>query len=171
MGKLIVVENDKVEGTDKHNVSGAAINTEPPPAPSTVPNKWIGDFDYVGKMTDELSDFVCIDGQPVALKTSKSSLDPGEDAPPAGKHSGAQGNNLDPQTDKKNTEPANKLLLTIDDTIGEGKPSSGSGSSFVKVDGDEVLLDGDNIDTCDGMSAVENSTVTTENQDFVSCSA
>lgn len=159
MGKCIVVENDKVEGTDKHNVSGSGIAGS-----TTVTYKGTGEFDYVGKMTDDLSDFVSIDGQHVALKTSKSSLDPGEDA--SGKHSGPMGSNFDPASPKPISN-----TLQIDDTIGEGKPSSGSGSSFVKIDGDEVLLDGDSIDTCDGEEAKKNSTVTAENQDFVSCSA
>ena len=75
MGKPIVVENVKVDGTDKHNVTGQATNPAPPPPP-TVPYAGVGDFDYVGKMTDQLSDFVSIDGKPVALKSSKSSLNP-----------------------------------------------------------------------------------------------
>lgn len=161
MGKLIVVKDDKVEGTDKHNVFGSGT------APSgTVSYKGIGDFDYEGKMTDQLSDFVCIDGKAVALKNSKSSLNPGEDAPPAGKHSGPKGKNFDP------TAPAPiPTSLSINDQVGEGKPAGTSGSSFVKVDGVEVLLDGDKIDTCDGLGIPMNSTVTAENQDFVSCSA
>lgn len=163
MGKLIVVRNDGVEGTDKHNVSGDATNPSPPPA--TVPYLGVGDFDYVGKMTDQLSDFVSIDGQTVAKTDSKSSLNPGEDASPSGKHSGPMGSNFTPPT------PAPiSLSLSIDDPIGEGNPSATSGSSFVKIDGVAVLLDGDKIDTCDGLGTPMNSTVTAENQDFVSCS-
>lgn len=161
MGKLIVVENDKVEGTDKHNVSGNATN---PGASPTVPYTGVGDFDYVGKMTDQLSDFVKVNGKPVALKSSKSSLNPGESAP-TGKHAGPAGKNFLP--------PAPVPIassLSIADPIGEGKPSALSGSSFVKVSSTEVLLDGDKIDTCDGLSVPMNSTVTAENQDFVSCS-
>jgi len=168
MGKLIVVENDKVEGTDKHNVAGPAKNTKQ--SPPTVPNNWIADFDYVGKMTDQLSSFVTVDGKAVALKSSKSSLNPGETAPPLGKHSGPAGQNLVPTADLTNPDPADKALLTITDTIGEGKPSALSGSSFFKIDGAEVLLDGDKIDTCDGLSKPMNSTVIVQNQDFVSCS-
>lgn len=164
MGKLIVVENDKVEGKDKHNVEGSAT---PPPPGATYTG--VGDFDYEGKMTGELSDFVSIKGKPVALKNSKSALNPGEDAPPAGKHSGPMGGNFVPPS------PAPVLIsLSIDagdQPIGEGKPSENSGSSFVKVNGVEVLLDGDKIDTCDGEGNSMNSAVTAENQDFVSCSA
>jgi uncharacterized Zn-binding protein involved in type VI secretion len=163
MGKLIVVENDKVEGTDKHNVSGQATNPSAPPP--TVPYTGVGDFDYVGKMTDQLSDFVKINGKPVALKSSKSSLNPGESSPPTGKHSGPAGKNFQP--------PAPVPIatsLSITDQIGEGKPSATSGSSFVKVASTAVLLDGDKIDTCDGLSVPMNSTVTAEKQDFVSCS-
>src|SRR5262245_15728007 len=162
MGKLIVVENDKVEGTDKHNVSGQATNPSAPPP--TIAYAGVGDFDYVGKMTDQLSDFVKIDGKPVALKSSKSSLNPGESSP-TGKHSGPAGTNFTPPTP---TPIASSLSIT--DSIGEGKPSASSGSSFVKVASTALLLDGDKIDTCDGLSVPMNSTVTAEKQSFVSCS-
>jgi hypothetical protein len=163
MGKLVIVQNDKVEGTDKHNVSGNATNPAAPPP--TVPYGGVGDFDYVGKMTDQLSDFVKIGGKAVAVKSSKSSLNPGENASPSGKHSGPAGKNFIPPS------PAPiAITLSITDPIGEGKPSATSGSSFVKVASSSVLLDGDKIDTCDGLSIPMNSTVTSENQDFVSCS-
>jgi hypothetical protein len=163
MAILIVVENDKVEGTDKHNVSGDATNPAAPPP--TVPFVGIGDFDYVGKMTSDLSDFVSIDGIPMALKSSKSSLDPGEGS--IGKHSGPMGSNWVPPPPAPQPIPP---TLSISDSVGEGNPSSNAGSAFVKVDGVKVLLDGDSIDTCDGMSIPMNSAVTSENQDFVSCS-
>ena len=63
-----------------------------------------------------------------------------------------------------------RATLDITDPVGEGKPSATAGSSFVKIAGDAVLLDGDKIDTCDGLSIPMNSTVTAQNQDFVSCS-
>ena len=163
MAKLIIVKNDKVEGTDKHNVAGNATNPGAPPP--TVPYSGVGDFDYAGKMTDQLSDFVNIDGQPVALKSSKSSLNPGESAPPAGKHSGPAGKNFNPPTPVP-IAPS----LSISEAVGEGKPSASSGSSFVKVGSTAVLLDADKIDTCDGLGIPMNSTVTSQNQDFVSCS-
>lgn len=163
MGKLIIVENDKVEGTDKHNVTGNATNPSPPPP--TVPYIGVGDFDYVGKMTEQLSDFVKIDAKPVALKSSKSSLNPGEDTPPTGKHSGPVGKNFVPLTP---TPIATTLSIT--DPIGEGNPSALSGSSFVKINSFAILLDDDKIDTCDGLGIPMNSIVTAENQDFVSCS-
>ncbi|MDH3974182.1 MAG: hypothetical protein OEV42_07870 [Deltaproteobacteria bacterium] len=158
MGTLIVVEGDKVEGTDKHNVSG----TGPDSATNSVGSfTGIADFDYKGSMTDDLSDFVSIDGKAVVLVTSKSSLDPGEHLP-------ISAQNIT-QVNPTTVTPA--LVASIDDTpIGTGTPSSGSGSSFVKVGGDATLLDSDSIDTCDGKGSTENSTVTAENQDFVSCS-
>ena len=55
MGKLITVDGDKVEGPDKHNVSGSL-------ASGTGPYSGIGDFEYKGKMADQLSDFVNIGG-------------------------------------------------------------------------------------------------------------
>jgi uncharacterized Zn-binding protein involved in type VI secretion len=166
MGKLIIVENDKVEGTDKHNVQGPGTTTTTPPSQATYIG--VGDFDYAGKMTDQLSDFVKIAGKPVALKSSKSSLNPGESTPTAGKHSGPMGKNLVPP----DTGPIipTKPSLQITDPVGDGNPSASSGSSFVKVNSTAILLDGDKIDTCDGLSIPMNSTVTAEKQDFVSCS-
>lgn len=162
MGTLIVVQGDKVEGTDKHNVSGNATNPAAPPP--TVPYTGVGDFDYKGSMTDALSDFVSIGGKAVAVIASKSSLDPGEDTP-AGKHHGMQGSNFVPPS------PAPiAASLSITDPVGEGRPSATAGSSFVSIGGDAVLLDGDSIDTCDGLSIPMNSSVTASEQDFVGCS-
>ncbi len=169
MGKLVVVENDKVEGTDKHNVSGTGPNPAQPPVPLELPYSGIGDFDYVGKMTDQLSDFVKVDGQPIALISSKSSLNPGEDVPPTGGHSGPAGSNFVPGPSTQAPLPTT-ISLSITDSIGEGNPSALAGSSFVKANGDAILLDGDAIDTCDGLNIPMNSTVTAENQSFVSCS-
>ena len=158
MAKLVVVENDTVQGTDTHNISGMTMS---PPTP--VAYTGTGKYDYVGKMTDSLSTFVTIDGKPVAIVTSKSSLDPGESAPPTGRHSGPMGSSLSPTN-------ANPVTLIITDLVGTGVPNSGAGSAFVTIDGAKVLLDGDKIDTCDGLSATGNSTVTAVGQSFVNCS-
>jgi uncharacterized Zn-binding protein involved in type VI secretion len=166
MGKLIVVKNDPVEGTDKHNVTGIGPNPAAPPPTATY--KGIGDFDYVGKITDQLSDFVSINGKALALTTSKSSLNPGETGT-GGKHFGAQGKNFVVAPGSIATTPTT-ATLSITDQIGEGKPSANAGSTFVKIDGVAILLDGDKIDTCDGIGQLMNSTVTVENQDFVFCS-
>jgi len=165
MGKLVVVKDDEVKGTDKHNVTGNATNPAPPPAPPIIPYQGVADFKYDGKMTDQLSDFVKVDGKPVALVCSESSLNPGENSAPAGKHSGPQGTNFLPPSPQP-VLPS----LSITDPIGEGKPSVASGSSFVKVNNVKVLLDGDKIDTCDGLGIPGNSTVTAANQDFLFCS-
>ena len=164
MGTLIIVEGDAVEGTDKHNVSGTGTDSAIP-----GPGSFTGfaDFDYKGSMTDELSDMVSVDGQPVALITSKSSLDPGEDS--AGGHAPTSAKSIVALVPPTIT-PGTETVLSISDSIGTGVPSAGTGSSFVKVDGDAVLFDGDSIDTCDGFSVPMNSTVTADNQDFVSCS-
>jgi uncharacterized Zn-binding protein involved in type VI secretion len=156
MSRLVIVENDNVRGVDKHNVSG--FTSSPPPP---VDYTGVGDFDYVGKMTDQLSDFVRIDGIPVATEESRSALNPGEDTP-IGKHIGPNGSNFTPPGSDTTT-------LTITDPIGEGTPSASAGSAFVRINGVAVLLDGDKIDTCDGLGIPENATVTAKNQDFVSC--
>lgn len=161
MAKKIVVDGDAVKGTDKHNVTGTGTITSPP---GTAPYTGVADFDYVGKMTTKLSDFVTIAGKAVAVVTSESSLDPGESAPP-GKHAGMSGKNFMPPTP---TPIPN--TITITDPIGKGTPGAAAGSAFVTIDGTKVVLDGDRIDTCDGLSIPGNSTVTASNQDFVSCS-
>jgi hypothetical protein len=117
-------------------------------------------------MRERLSDLVRIDGAPVALTTSKSRLNVGEDVPVTGRHSGAKGSGFDP------AEPAPILdaLLKIIDPIGEGAPSAGAGSGLVSVGGHPVLLDGDAIDTCDGLGGTANSTVTSSTQEFVRAS-
>ena len=159
MSKLAVVDGDPVSGTDKHNVSGTASGSPPPPYAG------MGDYDYVGSMTDALVDFVKIDGSKVANVSSKSSLDPGESAPPTGKHSGPMGSNFVPAA------PApNKPTLTITDVVGTGVPGATAGSTFVKAGGAALLLDGDKVDTCDGLSIPMNSSVTADGQAFVSCS-
>jgi hypothetical protein len=153
MGKLVVVKGDPVQGTDKHNVSGKTASS--PPADYTG----VGDFEYHGAITGQLSDFVRINGVPVALVTSRSSLNPGEDSPP-GKHAGPLGKNFVPST-------ANPATLSIKDTdnIGPGVPNAGAGSAVLTVNGVKVLLDTDKIDTCSGVGAVA-----AKGQDFVTCS-
>ncbi|MGD9157550.1 MAG: hypothetical protein PVG39_04020 [Desulfobacteraceae bacterium] len=164
MGTLIVVDGDKVEGTDVHNVSGPGTdNALGTPAPYTG----TANYDYVGSMTDQLSDFVMIDSKPVAVVSSQSSLNIGEDIPPAGGHSGPAGSSFNPPETSPIT--ATIPLLQITDPVGVGVPSSGTGSSFVKIGSVKVLLDGDSIDTCDGLGGKGNSMVTAENQDFVTC--
>jgi uncharacterized Zn-binding protein involved in type VI secretion len=167
MGKKIAVENDAVEGADWHHVSGTGPNPSAPPP--TLDFVGLGRFDYKGKMTDQLSDFVSIGGKPVALVTSKSSLDPGQTAPPSGKHAGMSGSGFIPQPGPAPSPSTPTLSIT--DPVGEGRPSASAGSSFVKIGGAAVLLDGDKIDTCDGLSVPMNSTVTASGQDFATCSA
>lgn len=162
MAKQIVIDGDVVKGTDKHNVTGNATNPAAPPP--TVPYAGIADFDYVGKMTGKLSDFVTIGGKAVAVATSESSLDPGESAL-TGKHGGLNGKNFTPPT-----PAAIPATISITDPIGKGVPGAAAGSGFVTIDGVKVVLDGDSIDTCDGLSIPGKSTVTASKQDFVSCS-
>jgi uncharacterized Zn-binding protein involved in type VI secretion len=156
MGKFIVVEDDKVSGVDKHQVSGLQKTGSPPPS-----YKGIGEYDYRGRMVDQLSNFVQINSKPVAITSSKSSLKPGEAS--IGGHAGPNGKNFNPPT-------AEPTTLQITDNVGTGSPSATSGSSFVKINGIAILLDGDRIDTCDGLGITMNSSVTAQHQNFVSCS-
>lgn len=161
MGRLIIVENDPVRGTDTHNVSGSNTNTPPNPYAGT------GDFDYDGAMTERLIDFVRIGGMAVAVVSSGSTLNTGEDVPPAGRHSGPTGSNFTPAAPAPNPV----TLVITDAPLGTGVPNSGAGSELLTVDGVRVLLDADDIDTCSGVGAPAGSTVTATGQDFVSCSA
>ncbi|MDT7797389.1 MAG: hypothetical protein QOI78_822 [Actinomycetota bacterium] len=159
MGKLVVIKGDQVTGTDKHNVTGSTVSTPP------VFYAGTGSFKYQGSITDQLSDFVRIGGTPVALVTSRSSLDPGEDAPPAGQHSGPAGSGF--------TAPAPNpgSLSIVDLPLGTGVPGSGAGSGLLTVNGVKVLLDGDAIDTCGPAPTTGASKVAAQGQDFVTCSA
>jgi hypothetical protein len=161
MSRLVIVENDPVRGTDTHNVSGSDTSTPPNPYTGT------GDFDYAGAMTDRLVDFVRIAGMTVAVVSSGSTLNAGQDVAPAGKHSGPMGTNFKPAA------PApNPVTLNITDApLGPGVPNAGAGSVLLTVDGIKVLLDADEIDTCSGVGAQAGSTVTATGQDFVTCSA
>lgn len=165
MPKKVVVENDKVEGKDTHTVAGTAV----PPAvpPPTVPFTGKGDFDYKGKMTDALSDFVRIGGKPVATAGSRSSLNPGETAPGGGHH--PDSGTITPLAPAGVTPVPMSMSLT--DPAGEGKPSATAGSAFVRAGGQKLLLDGDPMDTCGSLSAPMNSRVASGGQSFVSCSA
>lgn len=162
MSKRIVVQGDKVTGTDKHNVAGTGTISAPP---GTAAYTGIGDFEYDGTMTDALSSFVSIQGKPLATTASKSSLGPEQKASPSGKHAGPSGKNLLPPT--PTPIPSS---LSISDPIGTGVPGQSAGSTFVKVGGDPVLLHDDVIDTCDGLSIPGNSKVAASGQELVSSS-
>ncbi len=161
MGKRVVVQGDPVSGTDKHNVTGMATNPSPPPA--TVPYTGVGEFAYHGAVTGQLSDLVSIGGTPVALVTSRSSLNAGEATPPDGNHSGPKGGNFKPTSPK----PLPDTLSIKDSPLGTGVPNSGAGSALLTVNGTRVLLDGDQIDTCSGLGDKADSTVAAQGQNFV----
>src|SRR6266478_7401565 len=160
MGKPVVVQGDSVQGTDKHNVMGSG------PTPPGLPFSGTGTYKYLGSMSDNLSTFVKIAGKPVALVTSKSSLNQGEILPPTGGHSGPAGN---PFTAGPGSGAAQPMPLTVMilDVIGIGVPNASAGSALLTVGGAKVLLDGDKIDTCDGTGSKANSTVTAVGQSFV----
>ena len=161
MSRLVIVENDPVRGTDTHNVTG--VDSSAPPNPYTG----TGDFDYEGAMTERLVDFVRIAGMPVAVVSSGSRLNKGQDAPPVGKHSGPMGSNFTPAAPAPNTA----TLVITDAQLGAGVPNAGAGSVLLTIGGVKVLLGTDEIDTCSGVGATAGSTVTATGQDFVTCSA
>jgi len=158
MGKLVVVKGDPVTGTDTHNVSGQGTTPS-----GTVSYTGTADFAYDGAVTGQLSDFVSIGGVPVALVTSRSALNAGEDTAPNGKHSGPKGTNFVPTT----PVPVPSSMSITDTPLGTGVPNAGAGSALLTVGGVKVLLDADKIDTCSGVGAKADSTVTAQGQDFV----
>ncbi|MGW2826957.1 hypothetical protein ACWC24_39190 [Streptomyces sp. NPDC001443] len=167
MGKLLVVKGDPVRGTDRHHVQGQGPNPAAPPP--TAPYAGIGDYAYRGSVTEALSTFVTVEGRPVALVTSRSGLDPGEDAPGGG-HAGPSGGNFAPGPGTVALTPTPATLQITDTPLGTGVPNSAAGSALLTVDGTRVLLDGDAVDTCSGLGTPAGSTVTARGQDFVTCS-
>jgi hypothetical protein len=159
VGKLVVVQSDPVQGTDKHPVTGPAV---PPPPGATFSGT--GSYHYVGSVTGDLSTFVKIGGKPVGLVTSRSSLDPGETAPGGG-HNAASGTNFSPPS----PVPVLASLSFAPPLVGTGVPNVAAGSALLTISGTKVLLDSDKFDTCDGTGS-GNSTVTAAGQSFVSCS-
>lgn len=158
MGKLVIVADDPVTGKDTHNVTGTTTSNPP------VVYIGTGTFDYKGAMTGSLSDFVTVDGTAVALVSSESSLNAGEDAPGGG-HDGLSGKDFTPPI-----VDTSKPITITDSPLGKGTPGSGAGSGVLTVDGVKVLLDADKIDTCDGLGVPGNSSVAASGQDFVTCS-
>lgn len=166
---LIVVSGDPVTGTDTHNLTGQATDTS---TGSPVPWVGTGSFTYTGSMTSGLSSFVRVGGAAVAVTTSSSALDPGEDVPPVGGHSGPAGSQLVADPAQPPTAPTPlPPTLVITDMVGTGTPSESAGSRLVRVGGEGVLLDSDPIDTCDGTGSTGNSAVAADGQQFVTASA
>jgi hypothetical protein len=166
MSRLVIVENDPVRGTDTHNVKGVDRSVPPNLYTGT------GDFDYDGAMADRLVHFVRIAGMAVAVVSSGSRLNAGQDGAPAGRHWGPMGSNFTPAAPPPNTDPSGGGALQITDApLGAGVPNAGAGSALLTVDGVKVLLDADEIDTCSGVGATAGSTVTATGQDFVTCSS
>ncbi|MFJ4783911.1 hypothetical protein [Streptomyces sp. NPDC088794] len=167
MGQLLVVKGDPVTGTDQHHVEG--LGPIPGPPPSTAKYVGIGDYAYKGSVTEALSTFVTIAGTPVALVTSRSGLDPGEDAPGGG-HAGPSGGKFVPGEGTIAAVPTPASLQITDKPLGTGVPNSAAGNALLTVGGVRVLLDGDAIDTCSGLGKPADSTVAAHGQDFVTCS-
>ncbi|MEU6667883.1 hypothetical protein [Streptomyces sp. NPDC046727] len=161
MSKLVVVEGDPVNGTDRHNVTG--MTTSNPPVPYTG----TAEFTYSGSMTQGLSDLVRIDDVPVALVTSRSTLPPSETAPPLGRHSGPTGSSFLPPA----PVPQPLSLVITDVPLGTGTPNAAAGSALLTINGVKVLLDGDPIDTCSGIGAPAGSKVSAQGQPFITCTA
>ena len=166
MAKLVVLKGDPVTGTDTHKVKGFGPNPSAPP-PEVV-FAGTGDFKYKGSVTDQLSDFVTVNGTPLALVTSKSSLDPGE-KDTGGGHNGASGAKYTPDDQSAATTPTVDARLKITDGLDPGLPNSGAGSLLLTVGGVKALLDADKIDTCGPNHQTANSLVAATGQDFVRC--
>ncbi|MFI2508902.1 hypothetical protein [Streptomyces sp. NPDC018972] len=159
MGKLVAVERDPVDGKDRHNVTGMTASNPPVVYTGTA------EFVYSGSMTQGLSDLVRINGVPVAVVTSRSTLLPAEIAPPAGRHSGPTGSGFVPPA----PAPQPLSLVITDAPLGTGTPNAAAGSALLTIDGVRVLLDGDPIDTCSGIGAPAGSKVSARGQNLLTC--
>ncbi|MFF1380463.1 hypothetical protein [Streptomyces sp. NPDC058308] len=161
MAKSIAVKGDSVRGTDTHKVSGTLEN-------GTTPYVGLGKYAYQGSITKGLSDFVRINGVPVALVTSGSTLDAGQTAPgpPPGGHAGPAGSDFVPAAPK----PLATSLSILDIPLGGGTPGASAGSGLLTIGGVKVLLDKDVIDTCSGLPTPGESKVSAQQQSLVACS-
>jgi hypothetical protein len=159
--KRMIVEDDPVNGSDTHEVSGTGTD---PATGTPVAGTWKGTYAYAGTITDALSDFVTIQegavARPVALVESRSSLSSTSHIPGSG-----TGFLLVPPTTPPAPNPA--LPMSFTKTVGAGAPSTGAGSSFVTVMTKAVLLHADKIDTCGDERGSGNSAVTSAGQSFV----
>lgn len=156
MGQKIIVDGDAVTGTCTHNVKGTDSS-------SGSPCSGTADYTYNGKMDAQLSDFVTIAGQAVALINSQSHLNPGE----TGSNHLASASTINPPT------PSTCVIESFVglSNIGVGQPHSSAGSTFVTVGGTAVLLDSDKMDTCGNQTNSGGSSVASSKQSFVACSA
>src|SRR3954451_18455160 len=112
MAKLLVVDGDKVDGKDKHNVTG--------PLPNGT-YTGVGDYAYKGAVTTGLSDFVTVGGKDLAVVSSGSTLR----ADGTLDHTASNGTNFVPA----GAPPA--LTFVPPTGIGVGKPSTGAGSTLL----------------------------------------
>ncbi|MFC0541513.1 hypothetical protein [Kutzneria chonburiensis] len=166
MAKLVIVKGDPVTGKDKHAVAGFGPNPSPPP--QELKYAGTADFAYIGTISARLSDFVSINGTPVALVTSQSSLNAGETVM-GGKHYGPAGDNYKADPASPALEPTKDARLEIKDGLDPGVPNSGAGSQLLTIGGVKVLLDADKLDTCGSKHQSANSSVAAQGQDFVRC--
>ncbi|SCL34969.1 hypothetical protein GA0070624_5131 [Micromonospora rhizosphaerae] len=157
MGKALIVKNDPVDGADTHQVTGST--TSSPPAAYTG----TGDYQYQGAVTGGLSEFVTVNGIPLAVVTSTSSLR----AEGATAHQALSGGNYQPPAPAPN--PAT-LTFTPATGVGDGKPGAAAGSALLTAGGAKALLDGDPFDTCGIPGGKGKGTVTAQGQAFVTCS-
>jgi hypothetical protein len=152
MAKLLVVDGDKVDGKDKHSVTG--------PLPNGTYNG-VGDYAYKGAVTTGLSDFVTVGGKDLAVVSSGSTLR----ADGALDHTALKGTNFVPPG-----APPALSFAPPPPKLGTGKPGTGAGSTLLTVDGAAALLAGDKFDTCGVATGKGSSTVAASGQSFVTCS-
>jgi hypothetical protein len=158
MSKALVVKGDPVDGTDTHNVTGSTSSNPP------VTFSGTGDYTYKGEVKGGVSDFVTVGGKALAVVTSTSSLRAGGTTD----HTALAGSNFKPDSPPPSTAT---LTFVPPSGVGTGQPSQDAGSALLTVGGAKVLLDGDAFDTCGIPGGKKSSTVTAEQQGFVTCSA
>ena len=160
MGKMVVVQGDAVQGTDKHNVMGNATNPAPPPP--TVPYTGIGSYEYDGR-DDGRFEHVRQDRRQASRTGDEQEFAESRRGGSAGGRAFRAGRQ---RFHASNARARSRLTLSIKDVIGIGVPNAAAGSALLTIGGVKVLLDGDKIDTCDGTGDKANSTVTAVRPEF-----
>ena len=144
----IVVARDKVDGADKHQVNITV---------SGNPAVGVGDYDYKGEVSTGLSDFVSVDGTFVGLVSSGSKL----------RSDGVSAHAAPGATSVTPTPDGAPVSFVVPAGVGDGVPSSGTGSPLFTVGGVKVLLDGDKFDTCGIATGIGKASVAASGQDWV----
>lgn len=121
--KKLVVKDDQVSGTDKHDVTIQVGNS---------PQSGTATYDWKGPVRAEKAPFFTIGGKAVATVDDKADLQ-------------------SPHVLTAGTpSPAGTITAWVGSPSNDAHPASGAGSTFFKAGGAYVLLDSDKFSGCQG---------------------